>query len=144
MFVLPDEYESPELLAQLRGNIFMDYFAGRCQLDSWGNDLARLGKYKLHGQMHIGDMLDQLSENGVLTWRWEHKNSTAAYWVRLSGQKEKRFETRAAEELVQRLANEQRIVWIPVPLHRGEDKWEMTLARMEQMKEGQIPKPWES
>lgn len=98
----------------------------------------------MHRQMHIGDMLDELSRRGVLKWRWEHKNSTAAYWITFPGKQEKRYETKEAEEIVQELTNERHIVWIPVPHYGSKENWEKTLTRMQQMEDGLIPKPWES
>ncbi|MBF6671584.1 hypothetical protein [Glutamicibacter sp. FBE19] len=88
-------------------------------------------------------MLDELARRGQLSWRWAYRDSKAEYWVTLPGQREKLLGTRAAEELALEMATELRIVWIPVPHYGGKENWEKTLARMQKMEDGVVPKPWE-
>ncbi len=141
MFVLPDEYACPELLAQYRGNTFYWDLIGSKSV-TYVKTLKK--PYAIHRQMHVGDMLDELTRRGALSWRWDYRNSTAEYWITLPGKREKRFGTREAEVLAQEFANELQIIWVPVPHHGGKENWEKTVSRMEQMEEGLIPKPWES
>lgn len=60
----------------------------------------------------------------MLTWRWEYDNASrrAFYWITLDAKPEQRFDTSRAEQLVQRLCDEQSIVWRPVPHPGGEDQ----------------------
>lgn len=99
--------------------------------------------YAIHRQMHIGDMLDKFESMGILQWRWEYGDSTAYYWIAFPGKRSVRHQTREAEKVVQRIANQYGIVWIPVPHYGGKENWEKTLIRIEKMEQGLIPKPWE-
>jgi hypothetical protein len=65
-------------------------------------------------QAHLGDMLDTLQQCGLLTWRWEiPRGRQAIFWITLPGENEQPFGTGRAEELVQKLCDEQGIVWRP-------------------------------
>jgi hypothetical protein len=66
-------------------------------------------------------MLDELQRRGLLKWRWDYNDAlrTAYYWIAIEGV-EKRFETRSAEDLVQRLCDSEGIVWKPVS-HPGDE-----------------------
>ncbi|MFD5245016.1 hypothetical protein ACFWIW_10755 [Amycolatopsis sp. NPDC058340] len=86
--------------------------------------------YHISRQQHLGDTLDKLQDIGALSWRWEYdfNRSTALYWIALAGEHEKRFETRNAERLVQKICDERGIVWKPVPHPGGENLYRETLA----------------
>lgn len=100
--------------------------------------------YKIHRQMHLGDMLDELESRGSLKWTWQYVAGRAYYWIERDGLPRDRFDTRRAEGLVQQITNALQIVWIPVPHHGSEDRWLETIEKMDKMKSGELPKPWEA
>lgn len=108
--------------------------------------MAIRSPYKIHRQMHLGDMLDELQSKGALEWRWEYDvpNKAAVYWVQLRGKAKRKLDTRRAEAVVQKITNELGIVWIPAAHHGGIENWAIALDKMEKMKAGELPKPWES
>jgi hypothetical protein len=100
--------------------------------------------YHIHRQWHLGDFLDELAAAGHLQWTWSYNNSRAEYTVTEPGKAPRLLDTKLAEKLAQRIANRERIIWIPVPHYGGEDKWHETKSRIEAMENGAAPKPWES
>ena len=90
-------------------------------------------------------MLDTLAKRDELTWSYSYDNarSRALFQVALPGEPSRTLLTKEAENLAQSLTNKLRIVWLPVPHWGGEDKWEKTVAQIDSMKHGELPKPWE-
>jgi hypothetical protein len=84
--------------------------------------------YHIARQQHLGSMLDSLQAMGQLTWRWDYGDRRATWWITETGRAERRFNTRGAEELVQRVCDEERIVWRPVPHPGGTDQLRDTEA----------------
>lgn len=99
--------------------------------------------YHIHRQWHLGEFLDELASAGHLQWKWSYKNSRAEYTVTEPGKTPRLLDTKLAEQLAQRIANREHIIWIPVPHYGGEDKWHETKAKIDAMANGAAPKPWE-
>lgn len=102
--------------------------------------------YKIARQEHVGDFLDELQARGLLTWEWDYDvpKSTALYFVALPGQPRKRYFTKEVEELAQSIASDQQIVWVPVKNPGGVNQLAVTNELIFQMKNGALPKPWET
>ena len=91
--------------------------------------------FKMARQEHLGKALDALQGREFIeAWRLEfvqqpgRSTSTAMWWIALGSPAiEKRYETRPAERLVERLCVQHGITWKPVPHHGGEN--EATLVR---------------
>jgi hypothetical protein len=64
-------------------------------------------------------MLDELASRGRLTWRWDYANRRAIYHVALTGQDERKLDTKVAEQVVQTECNALGIRWRPVPSPGG-------------------------
>jgi hypothetical protein len=85
-------------------------------------------RYHIARRRHLGQMLDRLRDQGLLRWRWDYEKppgrgtGRAVYWIALPGQAERKLDTRGAEQLVQRMCDQQDIVWKPVPHPGGEDQ----------------------
>jgi hypothetical protein len=90
--------------------------------------------YRIARQEHVGDMLDELQDLGLLDWHWDYENSSAVYWVTESGQSKRKLGTKQAEELVLKLCKQQAIVWLPVPPPGGEDQRANTLRKMAELR----------
>lgn len=108
--------------------------------------MAIRSPYKIHRQMHIGDMLDELESKGALKWQWEYDipKKSAFYWIELPGKAKRKLGTKDAEAAVQKVVNELEIVWMPVPYYGGLAQWMETTEKMDKMKSGELPKPWEA
>jgi len=91
-------------------------------------DLVREAAYHISRQEHLGDALDRLRDMGLLSWRWEYVGSSAFWWIAVGDQRDRRFDTRSAEQQVQRLFDEHGIVWRPVPHPGGADQLRETQA----------------
>ena len=78
--------------------------------------------YRIARQQHLGDMLDELARRRRLSWRWDYAKRRAIYHVALTGEVERQFDTRAAEQLVQTECDTLGIRWRPVPHPGGEDQ----------------------
>lgn len=107
--------------------------------------MPNIKPYKLHRTWHLGKMLDTLTAEGELSWEYSYdrENSHALFTITLPGQQSQTFHTKDAESIAQSLANKLKLVWIPVPHHGGEDQWNRATARIDSMKQGHTPKPWE-
>ena len=90
-------------------------------------------------------MLKALQAKGEVEWSYSYdkEKSRAIFTMKEAGDAERVLGTRQAEGVAQRLANKLRIVWAPVPHPGGEQRWQETVERIEAMKSGESPKPWE-
>lgn len=94
-------------------------------------------RYHTARQRHLGQMLDHLQGNGLLSWRFGYEvpprqaTGRAVYSVQLPGHRERKLDTRNAEEVVQCICDEQGIVWKPVPQPGGEVQLERVQAWIE-------------
>ncbi|WP_326956889.1 hypothetical protein [Amycolatopsis sp. NBC_01286] len=87
-------------------------------------------RYRIARQRHLGEMLDRLQADGVVRWRfdYDHAQSRAIYWVAEGDGEQKRYDTRSAERLVQKLCDDRQIVWKAVPPPGGERQFAETQA----------------
>lgn len=98
--------------------------------------------YRIARQEHLGNMLDQLQDRGLLTWAWDyefrhgHGTGSAVYWVTEAGQRKRKLDTKRAEELVLELCRRQGIVWLAVPHPGNESLRRETLRKIEELKSG--------
>jgi hypothetical protein len=101
--------------------------------------------YKEHRAWHLANMLDALTAEGELSWKYSYdrEKSRALFSITIPGQQSRTLHTQDAEGVAQKLANKRKMVWIPVPHHGGERQWNETVARIDSMKKGESPKPWE-
>lgn len=90
--------------------------------------------YRTARQEHVGDMLDELRDLGLLVWDWAYENSRAIYWVTESGRDKRKLDIKKAEKLVLELCNQQAIVWLPVPHPGGEDLRAETQRKMAELR----------
>lgn len=90
--------------------------------------------YRIARQEHVGDMLDELQDLGLLDWYWDYENSSAVYWVTESGRSIRKLGTKQAEKLVLKLCKQQAIVWLPVPPPGGADQRATTLRKMAELR----------
>lgn len=91
----------------------------------------------------VREMLDELERRGILTWEWGYEQSSTLYKISVGERPSKTYGSREAEELAQRFANEQRIIWIPVPHYGSEENWAATVDLISEIRAGLLPKPWE-
>lgn len=107
--------------------------------------MKKFGKpYKLHRQWHLGEILDKLAARGLLSWSGEFQQRTVDWTITETGQRPRTVGTKDAEAIAQRLANEQKVVWIPVGGNGGKEVWQEVALRIEAMEAGQEPTPWEA
>jgi hypothetical protein len=90
--------------------------------------------YRIARQEHVGDMLDELQDLGLLDWRWAYENSSAVYWVTESGRGKRKLGTKKVEELVLELCRQQAIVWLPVLPPGGEELRAETLRKIAELR----------
>lgn len=90
-------------------------------------------------------MLNVLEAKGELKWEYgyDSENSRALFTVTGPDGESRTLHTKGAEGIAQGLANKLEICWLPVPHHGGEDQWKRTMTRIEAMRQGASPKPWE-
>ncbi|MFC7624326.1 hypothetical protein [Microlunatus sp. GCM10028923] len=87
--------------------------------------------YRSSRQRHLGQMLDQLDEQGVLSWEWryDHTRSAAIFMIAnaASDGPYEPFTTGAAEALVQTHCDLLEIAWRPVPAPGGRRELDQTM-----------------
>ncbi|WGM20865.1 hypothetical protein QEH68_01355 [Paenarthrobacter sp. OM7] len=107
--------------------------------------MPNIKPYRLHRTWHLAQMLNFLQANGEVEWEYDYddENSRAIFHIQEPSSLRKSLQTKPAEAVAQRLANKLRIVWAPVPHYGGEQQWQDTVERIDAMKAGQSPKPWE-
>ena len=89
-----------------------------------------MSRYPIARQRHLGDTLDKLARRGVLSWRWDYANRRAIYWISLPGVPEMKYDTKTAEDLVQRLCDSMKLPWRPVPHHGEVGQYQVVQAWM--------------
>ena len=93
--------------------------------------------YRLARQQHLGEQLHVLQDRGLLSWRGEfvvppgRDTTCAVWWIRREGATERRYDTREAEQLVQRLSEDEGLIWEPVPHPGGKEQRRQAQERME-------------
>lgn len=107
--------------------------------------MPNIKPYRLHRTWHLAEMLDALEDKGELVWKYSYDDvkRNAVFTIAEAGNAAQDLGTKQAEEVAQRLANKRRIVWVPVPHRGGKEQWQETIERIESMKVGSAPKPWE-
>lgn len=100
-------------------------------------------EYKTHRQWQIGKGLDALQRQGLLSWHFLPSVPTVDYFVSVNGHPEKVLKTKEAENMVQLLANQAKIIWLPVGGGGGKSDWELVKTRIQLMADGIEPPPWE-
>lgn len=106
--------------------------AANCGLfDSYiGRALVAKSPYRIARQEHVAEMLDELQDRGLIEWQWDYENSSAIYWVRTRGGDRRKLGTKQAETFVEKLCQQEGIVWLPVPPPGGEKQRDETLRRI--------------
>jgi len=80
--------------------------------------------YRIARQEHIGDMLDEFQNMGLVGWRfyYDSHKSTAYYYISVANRPEDRYDTKSVEVFVQNLCDREGIIWRPVPHPGGEEQ----------------------
>lgn len=99
--------------------------------------------YRTHRQQHLGDFLDFLQAQGWLSWEWGNEESPTIFNIAERGAALKAYRTWEAESLVQRIADREGILWLPVPYPGGLDRYNETMHRIELLRsrEHDYPRP---
>ena len=94
--------------------------------------------YRISRQRHLGTMLDELQNVGLLDWEWEYDSarSRATYLIAVGDGERRTYETKPAEDLVMQLCQEHGLIWEPVRHPGGRKQLEEALARMAERRRG--------
>lgn len=106
--------------------------------------MAAREPYRTHRQQHLGDFLDFLQAQGWLSWEWGNEESPTIFYIAERGAPPKAYRTWEAESVVQRIADREGLLWLPVPYPGGLDHYNETLARINLLSDrehGDPPQP---
>lgn len=92
--------------------------------------MAARAPYKTHRQQHLGDFLDLLQAHSWLTWELAHEDTPTLFYIVEPGSPLVILRTWEAEELAQRIADREGIIWLPVPYPGGLERYNETMAEI--------------
>ncbi|MGW4956448.1 hypothetical protein ACWEPL_04405 [Nonomuraea sp. NPDC004186] len=93
--------------------------------------------YRNGRQRHIGDILNQLAADQLVTWHGEYlyrvgkSSSTALWWISRWGSPAQWYDSREAEELISQVCEDEGIIWEPVQPNYGESERLEAVQRIE-------------
>lgn len=104
-----------------------------------GEKMALKDPYRVHRQMHLGDFLDQLQLEKMLTWSWGYENKRALFNITEPAGSRVTYQIKDAEAVALRIARREGIPWIPVPNPGNIDLYQETQAKIALLKQTAKP-----
>lgn len=96
--------------------------------------MAAREPYRTHRQQHLGDFLDRLQANGLITWELGKEDSPTLFRIAEVDSQPISYRTWEAEALAADIARREGIPWLPVPYPGGLDVYNETVSQIKEMK----------